>query len=848
MTLIDRLLTTFRRSLRKSPPAPPLRPDELQRLFTTRYRCFRELLAANTNTLEAMAEMETALRDGRTLSMTFIRSRCTTVTVNVFKIIHNLNKISDDRYKELDRVFSRLQQSIETLLDGEKAGVNGELILPLTSVSRKQVELTGEKMANLGEAGSLSGVRIPPGFAVTAAATRLFFHRNQLYPKINHTFQQLDIANLRELHTKSAALQQMIQDCPLPPELEPLLYDHFDRLAAGTPDLKIAVRSSALCEDLGRASFAGLYHTELDVDREQLVAAYKSVLASKYSPRAISYRLARGFRHEESEMCVGCLAMIEAAVSGICYTRSIGGRSETLDLFFAPGAARSIVDGTDSTSHYLVERTEPHRIVIKHMRAGGEQDESLTEAQASALAAIGMRLERHFGAPQDIEWSIDRTGSIFVLQSRPIPVARLGPEPDAPVLLTDERLLLHGGVTGCSGAGCGPVFVVRTSADMLRFPKRAVLVVKHPLPEWAPLLKRAAALVAETGSEAGHLATLSREFGLPALLALDKATLTLTPGETVTVDATNRAVYRGRIEEMLTPNPQQPNPMDGSPVQQTLISVLKLITPLNLTDPAVPAFHPAHCRSMHDITRFCHEKSVIEMFEFGKRTHFDQGTAKRLADSLPLEWWVIDLGDGFQPGFDAGNSQCTINDIACTPMLALWEGMHAVPWQGPPAAGLRTMVSFLFQAALQDSLDPSRSTALMEKNYFLISKNYCNLSVRLGYHYAMIEAMLGNRPIDRYLTFRFKGGAAGEEQRERRIELLAEILEKFEYRIDLTGDALTARVDRGSEKFLRDRLKILGYLTIHTRQLDMVMSNDREQRFFCNKFIEEIEEMLTHDQ
>ena len=83
-------------------------------------------------------------------------------------------------------------------------------------------------------------------------------------------------------------------------------------LAAAMPDLMVAVRSSALGEDLGQASFAGLYHTELQVGRDTLIAAYKSVLASKYTPRAISYRLAKGFRHEDTEMCVGFLAMIEA--------------------------------------------------------------------------------------------------------------------------------------------------------------------------------------------------------------------------------------------------------------------------------------------------------------------------------------------------------------------------------------------------------------------------------------------------------------------------------------------------------------------------------------------------------
>ena len=820
----------------------------MQRQFAAKSRYYRDLLTANSNVLETMAEMEKTLQDGRTLSMTFIRAKCTAMAVNVYKIIHNLIKLSDGRYVELQQVFARLQQEIDDLLDGESSPVAGALILPLERISRKVVDLTGEKMANLGEVGTLPGIHIPPGFAVTSAATRLFFHYNNLYPAINHVIQQLDITDLADLHSKSAAIQRKISACRLPPELETQLYQHYDALAAATtPEVKVAVRSSALGEDLGQASFAGLYHSELHVDREQLVAAYKSVLASKYSPRAISYRLAKGYRHEETEMCVGCLVMIEAIWSGICYSRSIGGRMDTLDLFFAGGSAKGIVDGTRTTSHFLIERAPPHRIA--HRSPAPEHQEALLDdAQATALAALAMDLENHFGAPQDIEWSIDRTGTIHVLQSRPISVPCPVVSTGAPAVIDDERLILRGGVTGCGGVGCGPVALVETTVDLLRFPNRAVLVVRHPLPEWAPLLKRAVALVSETGSEAGHLATLSREFGLPALLAVDQATECLVNGEIITVDATNQALYRGRVEELLIAGAPKPNPMAGSPVQKTLVEVLKRITPLYLTNPAAPEFRAVNCRTMHDITRFCHEQSVNEMFDFGQRRQFDAGAAKRLVDTLPLEWWVINLGDGFHPRYDVGGDTIAITDIVSVPMLALWEGMHAVAWEGAPVARLRTMLSFLFQSAVQSGLDPSRSSALMQKNYFLISKNYCNLSVRLGYHYAMIEALTNGRVNDRYLTFRFKGGAAGEDQRVQRIELLAEILAKFDFRIDRIGDALTARVERGTEKFLYDRLKVLGYLTIHTRQIDMVMADAGERRFFCDKFIDEIEEMLNNDQ
>jgi len=847
MTLIDTILTTLRRILGKAPPVPLRSPAATQRLFIAHCRSFRELLAANNQALEAMAEMEQALRDGRTLSMTFIRAKSTAVAVNVYKIVANLNKISDGRYHGLVAVFTRVQQTIDALLENRPSGACELLILPLDKIDRCQVELTGEKMANLGEVGALAGMRIPPGFAITTAATQQFFGHNQLYPKINHIFQQMDIANLEDLHCKSAAIREMIRNCPLPPELAPRLYHAYDTLAATRPNLLVAVRSSALGEDLGQASFAGLYHTELQVDRAHLVDAYKAVLASKYSPSAISYRLAKGYRHEETEMCVGCLAMIEAAVSGLCYSRSVAGSGDTLDIFFAAGSAQGIVDGTRSTHHFLLERTPPHHLVQRTL-CPETPGALLTEPRAVDLAAMAMALENHFGAPQDIEWSIDPAGDLYILQSRPISMTGQAMASSSLPALEDERMLLSGGVTGCAGVGSGPVWIVRTTAEMLQCPKNAVLVVKHPLPEWAPLLKRAAALIAETGSEAGHLATLSREFGLPSLLALPRAIETLHNGAMVTVDAGNRAVYRGRIEELLRETKPKPNPMEGSPVQKTLQAVLAHIAPLHLLDPTAADFQPANCRTMHDITRFCHERSVIEMFAFGDRHHFDQGAAKRIRDNTVTEWWVINLEDGFHPDSMLDGPEITVADIVSQPMLALWEGMHARPWEGPPPVPLTTMATFLVQSAIRAGLDPTLSSLPGQKNYFLISKNYCNLSVRLGYHYAMIETMVGRRPVDRYITFHFKGGAAADGQRIRRIELLADVLAKFDFRIDLIGDGLTARLEHGTETFLYDRLKILGYLTIHTRQIDMVLTDARAQQLYSKNFIQEIEEMLNHDQ
>ena len=112
----------------------------------------------------------------------------------------------------------------------------------------------------------------------------------------------------------------------------------------------------------------------------------------------------------------------------------------------------------------------------------------------------------------------------------------------------------------------------------------------------------------------------------------------------------------------------------------------------------------------------------------------------------------------------------------------------------------------------------------------------------------MIEAQVGDRPPERYITFRFKGGAALAENRVRRIELLADILARYDFRIDLVGEALTARVERLTSPEILKRLTILGYLTIHTRQLDMAMTNAGEMQYFINEFFHDIERMLNNDQ
>ncbi len=821
-------LQTIRHLLFGSTPALSCDEGELRRLFAAQYKKFRALLTANNNALELMAALEQALQSGRPFGMAFVRGHCTALGVNVFRMVQSLQELSGGRYPRLQESFERITGELEAILERQPRTAGERLVLPLSEIDRGSADQVGEKMANLGEIRNRVGLPVPDGFVVTAAAALRFMREGRLQEEINRRLKTLDADDLEALHTTSAAIQKLIGAAPLPAELEAEITSHFLELARRHlgPATRVALRSSALGEDGAAVSFAGQYRTQLDVCEEFLLQTYREIVAGKYKSQAIVYRLQRGYRHQDVVMCVGCLVMVEAAAGGVVYSRPPGEpRSPWIVVSAAAGAAGQVVDGSGETATFLVHRDEKEPIRRQTQGPPG-LDAVLSDRELRELARMAVRIEEHFGPPQDIEWALDQNGKIFVLQSRPLACLEPARERQAaPAPPADgPEPLLAGGITACPGAAWGQVRIVRSSLDLLSFPKGAVLVVEHPLPEYATLLPRAVAVVSETGQVAAHLATVAREFRIPAIFGLKGAASHLTDGREVTVDATACRIHDGKIEKLLDA-PAMANLMAGSPIYRLLTEAMRLITPLSLTDPGSPFFTPSSCRSLHDITRFCHEKSVSEMFSFGQKHGFAEKGAKQLVGDTPFNWWVIDLDDGFRPGYDRASRYVHVGEILSTPMLAIWEGMNAIPWQGPPPVSLRGFGSILFESTMNRNLDPAVRSKLTDRNYFLVSKNFCNLSVRLGYHFTLVEAHLGELLTENYVSFQFKGGAADEARRRIRVELLDDILARFGFRTELKADALTARVEKKPADYLLERLRVLGYLIMHTRQIDMVLAD-----------------------
>ncbi|MGV1100686.1 PEP/pyruvate-binding domain-containing protein [Thiovibrio sp. JS02] len=827
--------------------SPAGKPATPARSFSDCLRDFRALLTANNTALELMAELEETAAADRPFGVAFLRGHCTALTVNVYKMITNLQAIADGKYGNLHPAFMAITKNIEAILARQPAVPHGDFILPLARVDKHSADLVGEKMANLGEIRNKVGLPVPAGFVITAAATHHFMAASNLRDEINRRLKTLPPEDLEELYKTSAAIQQLIINSPLPEEIAGQITAHYKTLAGAL----VAMRSSAIGEDHGNVSFAGQYRTQLNVSEEFLAQTYKEIVASKFRSQAIVYRMQRGFRHQDVVMCVGCLAMVDAVVSGVTYSRSPADcRSSWLEINAAAGLASQVVNGTAPTVYYRVERQEPHAVLAHEEEfletaAAHERAEVLSDGQCAELARVAVRLETHFGTPQDIEWSIDRNGRIVILQSRPLARQAEEKSPAPAGGRRREGEMISGGTTASRGAAAGPVHLVRSSVDLLRFPPGAVLVTPHPLPEWATVLPRAAAVVSDTGQAAAHLATVAREFGIPAIFGLRGATASLRDGQMITVDATACRVHEGRREEILQQAATtRPNLMLDSPVYKLLREVMQLVTPLHLTNPASPYFKASSCRSLHDLTRFCHEKAVVEMFSFGEKHGMIDKSAKQLIGETPYTWWVINLEDGFRPTFSPREKFISIDDIVSVPMLAIWEGMTAVPWAGPPPLSLKGFGSILFHSTMNPDIDPAVRSTMNTRNYFLVSKNFCNLNVRLGYHFALVEANLGEYLLENYVSFQFKGGAADETRRRSRVRLLTEILSAFGFRIEQKVDAMSARMEKKPAPYLVGRLKILGYLLIHTRQIDMVMGDEDMVARYREKIMADLSGLL----
>ncbi len=455
---------------------------------------------------------------------------------------------------------------------------NTDFILWFENVNLADIPLVGGKNASLGEmiqSLTASGIRVPGGFATTAAAFRYFIKETRLGEKISEKLNHLDVHDVFALQDTGEEVRQWILDASMPEKLEQDIRVACRELESRYgAEASYAVRSSATAEDLVDASFAGQQETYLNIQGEDaLLSAIQAVFASLYNDRAIAYRVHHGFAHDDVALSAGIQLMVRSDLgsSGVMFTLDTeSGFRDVIFLTSAYGLGETVVQGSvnpdefyiykpslEKNYHAILRRTlgsKKRKMIFTEETGYGvstktvdvnPQDQnrfSLSDTEVMQLAEMGMAIEKHYQKPMDIEWAKDgNSGEIYIVQARPETVKS---RDNRHVLeryelkpATEPRKVLISGRSVGQRIGHGKVRVILNASEMDQLEDGEILVTDMTDPDWEPVMKRAGAIVTNRGGRTCHAAIIARELGVPAIVGTGDATKVLKNGQAVTVSS-----------------------------------------------------------------------------------------------------------------------------------------------------------------------------------------------------------------------------------------------------------------------------------------------------------------------
>ncbi len=464
-----------------------------------------------------------------------------------------------------------------------------DYVLWFESLGMNNVPQVGGKNASLGEMISnlaSLGVRVPGGFATTAAAYREFLAQEGLDARITQRLNRLDIADVNALSVAGRQVREWIMQTPLPLRLGSAIEEAYRRLQAETAgDFAVAVRSSATAEDLPEASFAGQQETFLNVrGLDRVLDALKAVFASLFTDRAIAYRVHHGFDHSQIALSAGVQRMVRSdlGASGVVFTLDTeSGFRDVVFITAAWGLGETVVQGAVNPDEFYVHKPmlkQGRKAILRRslgskaikmvygeapgpatrtvdVTPGDRARFALSDDEIMQLARQALLIEDHYGRPMDIEWARDgNDGALYILQARPETVeSRVSTQMLRRYFLKNRgaRKIITTGRSIGQRIGAGPARIVLSANEMNKVQKGDVLVTDMTDPDWEPVMKRASAIVTNRGGRTCHAAIIARELGIPAVVGCGNATGIIQDGQPVTVscaEGEEGRIYQGMLE------------------------------------------------------------------------------------------------------------------------------------------------------------------------------------------------------------------------------------------------------------------------------------------------------------
>jgi pyruvate,water dikinase len=328
-------------------------------------------------------------------------------------------------------------------------------------------------------------------------------------------------------------------------------------------------------------------------------------------------------------------------------------------------------------------------------------------------------------------------------------------------------------------------------------------------------MRQASAILTAVGGVASHMATIAREYRVPALSNVAGA-LEIPVGETITVDASGGAVYAGECRDLIKARQKPRRLLEDVPVFDLLKQILTRVSPLNLLDSSDDNFTADQCRTFHDIIRYAHQMGIEEMLKVARSAETSKRISRELVSEIPMKLQIVLIDeDGSNL---RGRLQIQEDEIASEPMRAFWSGIKRQGWpkaQSGKSHGAHRVVS-----------PRRRKRHYGETSFAILSREYMMLSLHLGYHFTTVEAMCTEEETANFIRMQYKEGGASRDRRIRRVRLISTVLGHLGFEQQSQGDFLNSSVSDLEPQQIKDNLVLLGRITMMTKQLDMALSND----------------------